>query len=436
MRVWMAAGLLLFVAAGPGAAQSTSGSGSGQRRLFDSDMSRMAGLSARDPMAGMAHAGWQWMTMGTARLAFNHQGGPSGDEAVESSNWIMEMAHRPMGTGRLTVMGMQSLEPATVEAAGSPLLFQTGEARNGQPLVDHQHPHDLFMNLSAAYRRPFGNDSAGWAQAALRGEPALGPTAFMHRASAGENPSATLGHHWQDSSHITDLVLTLGGGWREIALEGSVFHGREPDEHRWDLDPGPLDSASVRLRAGPWRDWSAQVSYGFLKHPEILAPGDTRRTTASLHYGAEATRPLAVSFVWGHNREDHGPSDSFLLEGAFALTARDQVYGRAERVEKSFELLFFKEHDIERRLEASVPRPEELTTIDAFTLGYFREVPRWRRVRTGLGADLTFYRFSARLRPVYGDAPVSLHAFLRVGWETGHVMHGAASAPHVHGEVP
>src|SRR6185436_19970046 len=206
-------------------------------------------------------------------------------------------------------------------------------------------------------------------------------------------------------------------------------------EHRWDLDPGALDSASVRLRVGPWRNWSAQVSYGFLNEPETLAPGDTRRTTASLHYGADGSRPLAVSLIWGHNREDHGPSDSLLLEGAFQLTTRDQVYARAERVEKPFELLLFKEHDTERLLEAGVPRPDELTPIEALTVGYFREVPLWGRLRTGLGADLTLYRFSPRLQPAYGDSPVSVHAFVRVGWETGHVMHRAAPA-HVHGAQP
>ena len=34
-------------------------------------------------------------------------------------------------------------------------------------------------------------------------------------------------------------------------------------------------------------------------------PGNLHRTTASLHYGERGDRPLAASFVWGHNREDH-----------------------------------------------------------------------------------------------------------------------------------
>ena len=97
------------------------------------------------------------------------------------------MGQRDVGRGRLTLKMMNSAEPATLANGGSPQLFQTGETLHGRPLVDRQHPHDLFMNVSATYRVPLGQESAWWAQAALRGEPALGPTAYMHRASAGEN---------------------------------------------------------------------------------------------------------------------------------------------------------------------------------------------------------------------------------------------------------
>ena len=174
----------------------------------------MAGMTPRDPMAGMAMPSWHWMTMGVARLSYNHQGGLSGDEKVESSNWFMGMGQRDLFGGRLTLMTMISLEPATLHAGGSPELFQMGETFEGRPLVDHQHPHDFFMNVSATWRRPLGARGATWVQAALRGEPALGPTTFMHRASAGENPTAVLGHHFQDSTHITDIVVTAGAGWR------------------------------------------------------------------------------------------------------------------------------------------------------------------------------------------------------------------------------
>src|SRR5688572_2563174 len=119
-----------------------------ERTLFQSDMTLMAGMTPRDPMASMPMPRWTWMTMGIARLVFNHQGGLSGGEEVESSNWFMGMGQRDAWGGRLTLMAMNSLEPATLHAGGSPLLFQVGETFEGRPLVDHQHPHDFFMNLS------------------------------------------------------------------------------------------------------------------------------------------------------------------------------------------------------------------------------------------------------------------------------------------------
>jgi hypothetical protein len=369
------------------------------RNLFQSDMTMMAGMTAEDPVAGMEMKDWMRMDLGVGRLLFNHQGGPSGRDAVESSNWNMIMLQKDAWGGRVTLMMMNSLEPATFHKGGSPELFQTGET----------------------YRRPVAEHGAWWVQLAPRGEPALGPTAFMHRASSGENPNATLGHHWQDATHIADDVVTIGAGWKRGSLEASAFHGAEPDEGRWDLDPGALDSVSGRAKFQLSNDWSAQVSYGFLKHPEALVPGNVRRTTASLHYGAAGNGPLAASLIWGRNDEEHGVSDSFLLEGAWQLTTADQVYGRAEAVEKERELLLDKE----------LPPPGHgdsgTVTIRALTLGYLRDIELWHRLKTGLGVDATIYGFPSELKQTYGSFPVSFHAFVRLRWGQPHTMggHGA-----------
>ncbi len=397
-----AAGALLAV---PAAAQPAPAT------LFESDMSRMTGMTPSDPMAGMSMPSWALMLMGVARLQYNHQGGPSGDDAVESSNWSMAMVQRDLGRGRLTFMMMNSLEPATFPAGGTPELFQTGEAYQGRPLVDRQHPHDFFMNLSATYRMSIGEAGAAWVQLAPVGEPALGPVAFMHRASAGENPTAPIGHHWLDSTHIASDVVTLGGGRGRLSLSASAFHGREPDEHRWDLDGGALDSASARVKVSLGHGWSAQVSYGFIHDAEELAPGDLRRTTASVHYGEEGDRPQAVSLMWGRNREEHGTSDAFLLEGAWQLDARNQVFARAERVEKDLVLLATK--GLEPEGGPTVP-------VRAFTLGYLWTLATAGRVNLGLGADLSFYAYPAVLREVYGEHPVSTHVFARLRWGRGH----------------
>lgn len=382
--------------------------------LFQSDMSLMAGMTPRDPMSAMTGPRWSLMVLGLARAGYNDQGGPSGDEAFESTNWNMLHLGRGFGRGRLSVMLMNSLEPWTVPRRGSPELFQTGETFRDRPLVDHQHPHDFFMNLSVTWRAPLGADAAWWVQAAPVGEPTLGPTAFMHRASAGENPTAPLGHHWQDSTHITFNVVTAGFGWRSVSLEGSAFHGREPDEDRWDIEGGEIDSAAGRLRISSPAGWSAQASHGFVKEPEALEAGSTHRTTASLHYGAEGDRPFAATLLWGRNREEHGVTDSCLLEGAWQATRADHGYARIEWAEKDGHLLQFKGAEVHPAVE--VP---EIARIGALTVGYLRDLVIRPALRVGIGADLTAYTFPSELEPVYGD-PISWHAFVRVRWGRPH----------------
>jgi hypothetical protein len=393
--------------------------------LFESDMSRMAGMTPRDPMAGMSMPSWSFMTMGIVRGQYNRQGGPSGDEVVESSNWAMFMGQRDLAGGRVTLMLMNSLEPATFPEGGTPELFQTGEALDGRPLVDRQHPHDFFMNLSAAYRRAVGR-GAMWLQVAPVGEPALGPVAFMHRASAGENPTAPLGHHWLDSTHITNNVITVGGGRGRIALEASVFHGREPDEHRWNIDGGAPDSVTARAKILLGRGWSAQVSRGFVKDAEQLAPGDLRRTTASLHYGEEGDRAVALSLLWGRNSEEHGTSDALLAEGAWQATARDHFFARLEWVEKDEELLATKHLHQGGGGHAEAGGEGATVPVRALTAGYVRTLAGWGSVNLGLGADLTLYGVDPALREAYGTGPVSTHVFARVRWGRPHGGHAHA----------
>ena len=386
------------------------------RNLFQSDMTLMTGMTPRDPMAAMAEPRWTAMFLGIARLSYNHQGGRSGEEAFESSNWSMIHLGRGLGRGRISLMMMNSLEYWTYEKRGSPELFQTGESYAGSPLVDRQHPHDLFMNLSATYRLPIGSDSAAWFQLAPVGEPVIGPTAFMHRASSGENPTAPLGHHWQDSTHIAYNVVTAGIGWGSVAVEGSAFHGAEPDEDRTDIEGGRIDSAAGRVKIAFGNGLSGQLSHAFLNEPEALEPGDTRRTTASIHYGAEGDRPLGATLLWGRNDEEHGISDSLLLEAAWQATAADHMYGRAEWVEKDRRLLQFKAAEVTPAIDLP-----EIAEIGALTLGYLRDFVLARAIRVGAGADLTVYQFPSELEPVYGDSPVSWHVFLRVRWGEPHV---------------
>jgi hypothetical protein len=226
----------------------------------------------------------------TQQQAASQPGLPSrGRDAFFSTNWIMPMAQRSLGPGQLTVRNMLSLEPATIGARNYPELFQQGETAFGKPLVDGQHPHDLFMELAALYDLPLRHNTLLSLYAAPIGDPAIGPTAYPHRQSASEDPIAALGHHQQDSTHIAFNVLTGGLTYRIARIELSGFHGGEPDEHRFAFQPSPnghaIDSYSTRLTVSPAADVTAQYSVAHIVSPEALYPGeDQQRQTASVMY--------------------------------------------------------------------------------------------------------------------------------------------------------
>src|SRR5262245_47145736 len=226
---------------------------------------------------------WDTMTHGFANLIYDDQGGPRGDTKTFMTSMLMVMGNRPVGeAGTVGLRAMVSADPAFGKG-GYQLLFQTGETADGQtPLIDPQHPHDLFMELSASYSHRLSERSSVFAYVGLPGEPALGPPTYMHRFSGEDNPEAPITHHWLDSTHITYGVVTLGYVLGEVKIEGSLFRGREPDENRYDIETGRLDSASVRLSWNPGRNWALQVSRGHIKSPEQLHPDeDVDRTTAS-----------------------------------------------------------------------------------------------------------------------------------------------------------
>ncbi|MBC8647562.1 MAG: hypothetical protein H7X85_10390, partial [Thermoanaerobaculia bacterium] len=88
----------------PPPAPGPSATGNEDRKLFQSDMSLMAGMTPDDPDERHAPPGWSRHVLGVARLSYNDQGGPSGRSVLESSNWNMVMAQRAVGRGRLTLM--------------------------------------------------------------------------------------------------------------------------------------------------------------------------------------------------------------------------------------------------------------------------------------------------------------------------------------------
>src|SRR5207302_8507819 len=113
----------------------------------------------------------------------------------------------------------------------------------------------------------------------------FGPPAFMHRQSVMDSPEAPISHHWLDSTHITFGVVTAGFIHDRFKIEASRFRGREPDQHRYNIETGALDSTAVRLSWNPNRNWALQVSWADVKSPEQLEPDQNiRRWSASAIY--------------------------------------------------------------------------------------------------------------------------------------------------------
>jgi hypothetical protein len=388
----------------------------------------MCAVFCLDP-ANAAGQDWSWSADANVFFGYNYQQRQFADfQSWESQNWFMLDGSREYDLGRLSLQAMISLEPMTVghlvyagsdrvDAGGSPQLFQTGESYKRLPLSNTQHPHDLFMALGASYRIEQPNVAYTFAVDAV-GSPALGPTAFMHRDSARDNPQVPLTHHWLDSTHISYGVLTGGVEAGDFTIEASAFRGEEPDEERYNIERPKLDSYSARLG---WRrgSWQAQVSAGHLHVPEWFEPYDETRITASVGYdGTIASRPLSATFAWGENRDAiviNGVSDNFLLEWDLRATDKTWFYGRAEVVEK--EVLGLGFHPF------GFFHPHLYSHVDALTLGLVRDVVTGSAGRFGLGGDATVYHMSPDLLPFW-EGSRSYHVFVR--WRpnvSGHHHH-------------
>lgn len=365
------------------------------------------------PMIMRTVGSWTLMFMGQAFLVDTQQSGPRGGDKLYSTNWFMVAAQHNIGKGAVEFRMMNSLEPATITDRRYPELFQTGETAYGTPIVDAQHPHDLFMGISVSYARPLGEHTTLSAYYAPVGDPALGPVAYPHRASAMELPQAPLSHHWQDSTHISDQVVTLGIQHGIFRIEASGFHGQEPNENRWNIDYGGIDSWSSRFSVYPNANWAIQMSAGRLRHPERQAPGDVIRSTAS----AEYVKPMgdrnswATSLIWGRNHDTftHRDTNSYLLETEYPWKRLNILTGRVELVDK--DELFADTPELEEMLDRTAG---STFRIAAFTAGYTRDIPLVSYLETGLGANVTFYRVPAAIQPYYGEHPFGVNFYLRV----------------------
>jgi hypothetical protein len=345
---------------------------------------------------------WQTMYHALFNVVYDHQGGPRGADKTFLNGMFMGMAQRPLGDGTFGLRAMLSPDPF-MGANGYPLLFATGETADGRThLIDRQHPHDLFMELATTYSYNFSKNSSFYVYAGLPGEPALGPSAFMHRTSGMDIPEAPITHHWLDSTHITFGVVTAGVVLDTWKIEASAFRGREPDQHRYDIEAPKLDSYSARISWNPIRELSFQVSWGHLTSPEGLEPDKNEdRFTVSAIY----TQPFgkdniwSTTAAWGRKMMKPGDTlDGFILETAAIFQKKYTAFARAERVQEN-ELLDLT--------------PAPIFTVNKLSVGGIYDFYRTDHAKFGIGGLVSFYGVPGDLKPVYRD-PTSAMAFVRL----------------------
>jgi len=345
-----------------------------------------------------------WSLMGHTLLngVYSWQDGPRGDEQVFLAGMVMGSARRDLDGGdAITLRGMLSPDPF-MGKRGYPLLLAAGETADGvTPLVDRQHPHDLFMELSATWMHPLDGERSVFVYGGLPGEPAFGPPAFMHRPAAMMSPEAPITHHWLDSTHISFGVLTAGwvqGGWK---FEASQFTGREPDENRYDIERPRMDSTALRASWNPGENWSLQASWADVESPEQLEPEvDEARLSANVLYGRDlgGGRSWSATVAWGHKNPNEGDAtNAYALEAAYVPVANWQLFARAEWIETHE--LGDDHHDIHE--------------VGKLSAGLLREFPVTERVSLGLGALYTLNEIDRELRRSYGGSPNGAMVFLR-----------------------
>jgi hypothetical protein len=378
---------------------TVAGVGLSRPAFAQHDMSKMTATDA-----------WTWTFDARVYLDENLQERKFTDfHQFESQNWFMAEGAKSIGRGRFFVHGMASLEPFTLRKIGSAEVFQTGETYQNLPLVDYQHPHDLVMGASVRYDHPLAGAWRWFVSGGPVDAPALGPESFMHRVSAEGNPTAPLGHHNLDATHISHDVITAGAENASVTLEASAFHGREPDEHRLAVEFGPIDSYASRVT---WHtgSWHAQASYGHLKFPDPSEFTDVDRTTMSVAYANHAAaHPIAALVAVGVNREPElrVTTPALLGEVAWHGSDRDLIYARGEWLKK--DILNTGGYD-----PPGFAGVHPLSTIAALTGGYARTIASTRAGSFRAGADVTVYGVDDNLQASYGR-PLSIHVLLTWG---------------------
>ena len=322
---------------------------------------------------------------------------------VESQNWLMGAGERRVGRELFRLHSMLSFEPFTIQALGSPQVFQTGETYQEAPLIDYQHPHDLVMDLGADWTRPVPRGRM--LHRALRRRRAGARACRFHapRQCRGQSDGAARAspdgrHAYQPRGR--DRRRSAGRADARRLMVSWRRARREPD--RGGVRPprlGTRDGCRGSTTAGTPRSVPAHLTT-----PEWVEPfSDVTRLTASVAF----TRPdgrLATLLSWGQNREIHGNLDAYLFEATVRPYSRHSWYTREELVTKDI-------LNPGGRHPRGFTHFHELSRVASFTGGYEFKLGESKMGRFGLGGDVTVYHVAENLLDNYG-APASFHVFL------------------------
>jgi hypothetical protein len=345
---------------------------------------------------------WTFLLHGGINFVYDWQEGPRGNQKAFLGGHFLGIARHPLGGGVLQFRTILSPEPL-MGRRGFPELLASGETANGvDRLIDRQHPHDFIGELSGSYSLPLSERSSIFVYGGLPGEPAFGPPAYLHRESIMDSPEAPITHHWLDSTHVSFGVVTAGLIFDRVKVEASRFNGREPDQHRWNIETGPLDSTAARLSWNPTPELALQASWAHLVHPEQLEPGvNQTRWSASVLYTRELAPNwrFAGTLAWGRRIAEHHTDDALAAEA----TVKHDLW-----------TLFARGESVENR-ELVQGQDEPAYRVGKLSLGVIRDFQIADHLALGAGGLFSVNFVPDGLSPLYrGHNPAGAMGFVRL----------------------
>ena len=375
---------------GPAEMQSAASS-SPPDRSMDSNM-KMGGSSETNPKSTLMFHLNQF-------LLYSSTSGPRGASRLTGPGyWMLTYDNDLTAKNHLSVSVMGSPEQLTVGDSGTPQLLQTDN-------IDNFHAHDTIMafEFRDVMALGNGNNQRLTLMFAPRGEAAIGPVPFMHRASAEGNPDAPLGHALQDGFHDASTVLGMEFQIVRTTVEVTAFSGQNIT---WPLPLHNPDSYSFRLN----QDFDDHVRVG-ASYADALLPNDAGgaehnqfisawlTTSHRIHGGA-----LKSAFVWGSTRVHHEAFLNSFLEEAVYQSGKNGFSGRAEILQIAPAQLALVTTD----------GAADSKWVGALTVGYERTLFEKHDLSVLVGGSYTKNFVPAAFQPAYGSDPNGAKIYLRI----------------------